>query len=406
MSRFKKIALYVIFLEILAVIVVNIILVRYKKTNERFYVVEAKRIVQSLESGILPSDIDLSEYKHIVGISEFVPEEICNNDYLVEKVGDTLYRIEYNGLQKDKTYLIVNCAMTVFILINICVFAYVGFKLVKPFNDMSDMTYELAKGNLVKPLKADKNRFLGKFLWGVDMLRENLEDSKAKNLEYQKEKKTLMVSLSHDIKTPLSAICLYAKALEEGLYDDENAKKEALEKILGNTEEIKSYVDEIYKLSREEFMDFSVTVEEIYLKKVVDKLCAYYRDKLSILHTEFDVSDFEDVLVSGDGDRLLEAMQNLMENAIKYGDGKRISIEFAREEDCVLMTVSNTGCTLPVAEVSNLFDSFYRGSNTENIGGNGLGLYIVKQLMRRMDGDAYVTVEDGNFYATLVIRMI
>ena len=406
MSRFKKIALYVIFLEILAVIVVNIILVRYKKTNERFYVVESKRIVQSLESGISPSDIDLSEYKHIVGISEFVPEEICNNDYLVEKVGDTLYRIEYNGLQKDNTYLIVNCAMTVFILINICVFAYVGFKLVKPFNDMSDMTYELAKGNLVKPLKADKNRFLGKFLWGVDMLRENLEDSKAKNLEYQKEKKTLMVSLSHDIKTPLSAICLYAKALEEGLYDDENAKKEALEKILGNTEEIKAYVDEIYKLSREEFMDFSVTVEEIYLKKVVDKLCAYYMDKLSILHTEFDVSDFEDVLVSGDGDRLLEAMQNLMENAIKYGDGKRISIEFAREEDCVLMTVSNTGCTLPVAEVSNLFDSFYRGSNTENIGGNGLGLYIVKQLMRRMDGDAYVTVEDGNFYATLVVRMI
>ena len=70
------------------------------------------------------------------------------------------------------------------------------------------------------------------------------------------------------------------------------------------------------------------------------------------------------------------------------------------------MTVSNTGCTLPLQEIPNIFDSFYRGSNTENIGGNGLGLYIVKQLMRRMDGDAYATAENGTFYATLVIRMI
>ena len=71
----------------------------------------------------------------------------------------------------------------------------------------------------------------------------------------------------------------------------------------------------------------------------------------------------------------------MMENAIKYGDGRKISISFSEEEDCKLITVENTGCTLEEGEINNIFDSFYRGSNTTNIQGNGLGLYIVKQLI-------------------------
>ena len=93
-----------------------------------------------------------------------------------------------------------------------------------------------------------------------------------------------------------------------------------------------------------------------------------------------------------------------MENAIKYGDGKSISISFDEEEDCKLITVSNTGCTLEENEISNVFDSFYRGSNTANIQGNGLGLYIVKQLMKRMDGDAFAVIDGDRFNVTLVAR--
>ena len=100
----------------------------------------------------------------------------------------------------------------------------------------------------------------------------------------------------------------------------------------------------------------------------------------------------------------MEALQNLMENAIKYGDGRKISISIDEEEDCKLITVTNTGCSLEESEVSNVFDSFYRGSNTTNIQGNGLGLYIVKQLMTRMDGDAFAHIDGDTFSVTLVVR--
>ena len=151
-------------------------------------------------------------------------------------------------------------------------------------------------------------------------------------------------------------------------------------------------------------MELTVTPGEVYLKDVMDGITAYYMDKLSVIHTEFVVDDYDNILLSCDKDRLVEAIQNLMENAIKYGDGKLIRISFADEEDCRLITVENSGCSLEEAELNNIFDSFYRGSNIENIPGSGLGLYIVKQLMKRMDGDAFAEVDGGSFKVTLVVR--
>ncbi|MCR5212852.1 MAG: HAMP domain-containing histidine kinase, partial [Eubacterium sp.] len=216
--------------------------------------------------------------------------------------------------------------------------------------------------------------------------------------------KTMLLSLSHDIKTPLSAIQLYTKALQEGIYETEEEKQEALSGIMSKIEEIKTYVDEIYRVSREEFMEFDVNSGDLYMSEVMDSIGAYYSDKLSVLHTKFIMDEYEDCLLSGDKDRLIEVLQNLMENAIKYGDGRKISISFSEEEDCKLITVENTGCTLEEGEINNIFDSFYRGSNTSNIQGNGLGLYIVKQLMTKMDGDVFVEKEEDIFKVTVVVR--
>ena len=88
------------------------------------------------------------------------------------------------------------------------------------------------------PLKESKNRFFGKFLWGLDMLREKLEESKQAQYELMREKKTLLLSLSHDIKTPLSAIKLYSKALSNGIYKEYEKQQEVYESINAKADEI------------------------------------------------------------------------------------------------------------------------------------------------------------------------
>ena len=409
MNRFKKAATIIIIAEALLIVLLNVIYLAGVKHSGRYYRVEAERVVRILEQDEdlrkNPGNIDLKQFTMLKRVSVFDASEICNNDYVVEEVDGTLYRIEYRASEKGNAVLLMNIGLVTALLLTIGVLIYIGKKVIAPFDKMSSLTEELAKGNLSTPLKEEKSRFFGKFLWGMDMLRENLEDSKSKELEYQKEKKTMLLSLSHDIKTPLSAIQLYSKALSEGLYDSEEKKQEALLGIQTKTEEIKKYVDEIYKLSREDFMELNVNIGEVYLKDVMEGIEAYYRDKLSVLHTELTVDEFDNVLLSCDKDRLVECMQNLMENAIKYGDGKRIGISFSEEEDCRLITVENTGCTLEDNDMNNIFDSFYRGSNVGNQKGNGLGLYIVKQLMQKMDGEVFAEKDGDNFRVTLVVRM-
>ncbi len=432
MSKFKKASWMIIVLELILIAGLNIFYIINRSNEKGYHKVDVERIIYLLEnepasyndpktkvdsvqkknpesqsnSNLIDNikKIDLSQYETVIRITPFDPDEICNNEYMVEEVNGTLLRFEYKEVDEKSGLLPMNIGLVVMFLATVILLNYIRIKVVAPFTKMSDMTVELAKGNLLAPIKEEKSRFFGKFLWGMDMLRENLEDSKAKELEYQKEKKTMLLSLSHDIKTPLSAIQLYTKAMSEGLYDTEEKKQEAYAGILNNTKQIKTYCDEIYKLSREDFMELSVNVGEVYLSQVLDKVRAYYSDKLSVLHTDFKISEYDDCLLSADKDRLEEALQNLMENAIKYGDGKEISISFSDEEDCKLITVSNTGNSLEENDISNIFDSFYRGSNTKNIGGNGLGLYIVKQLMKKMDGDVFAEISKDRFNITLVAR--
>ena len=107
-----------------------------------------------------------------------------------------------------------------------------------------------------------------------------------------------------------------------------------------------------------------------------------------------------------DPDRLVEVLQNFMENAIKYGDGKSVKISFEEEEGYKLICVTNTGTAPDETDMQSIFDSFYRGKNTEGIQGSGLGLYICKNLMQKMDGDAYAEAVDGGFRAVAVVKIV
>lgn len=376
--------------------------------DNRMYRVEANRVALEIQKQNMTEEeiaaMDLSVYDTIVRVSEFHSEDVCNNDYVVEEAGGRLYRIEYRAQQESYALFYINGALSVMVLITAVVLFYVYRKVIKPFHAMSNLSYELAKGNLSVPVKEEKSKFFGRFLWGMDMLREKLEDDRERELEFQRSRKTLILSLSHDIKTPLSSIELYARALSENLYDTQEKREQAIDGIARNAKEIKNYVDEIVTASREDFLNLEVNPGEFYLSEVLTTIKTYYRDKLSVIHTEFTVDGIPDCLLKGDENRLIEALQNLMENAIKYGDGRSIHIYGEDEEDCKLIHIENTGCGLKPEELPNLFDSFYRGSNSQGIKGNGLGLYICKSLMEKMDGEVFAQIRDENFCVTVVIR--
>lgn len=392
-------------IEILLIILCNVFIQKEcKKDSDRSYRVDIHRAIGEMQDGISPEDINLEQYKTIIAINEFQSDEQCNNDYIVEEINGTLYRFEYRREDNRNIIWIINIILGVFFLCTIVLFWFIGRKIISPFSSMSNLARELAKGNLFVPIKAEKSRFFGHFLWGLDMLREKLEQDKTRELELIRDKKTLILSLSHDIKTPLAAIDLYTKALSQNLYDSDEKRLEAVMGIEKNTEEIKKYVNEITNASREDFLCLDVINGEFYLSEVMNSIEKYYKEKMLRTHTDFMVDEVSDCLVYGDLNRTIEVLQNVIENALKYGDGKSIHILFGEEEDCKLITVENSGCNLGEEEINHIFDSFYRGSNSENVKGSGLGLYICKNILHKMDGEIFAKISDNRFMATVVLR--
>lgn len=387
---------------ILLFAVVNGGLAADKTDGSRLYRVEISRLAREIEAN---GSADISKCVYVTNIERYGENFYStNSDYVICEINGELYRFDYNtNGRSEKTRLtgVVNAALVVMAVLVFAVMLYMKFAILAPFERLSDIPYELSKGNLTAPIKETKNRFFGKFLWGINILRENIEEQRQRELEMQKEKKTLLLSLSHDIKTPLSTIKLYSAALAKNLYSDGERQREIAESINKKADEIEGFVSQIITASREDFLSHTVNMGEFYLSELIEKIMGYYKEKLELIKTDFIIGKYKNCLLSGDLSRSVEVLQNILENALKYGDGRCIELVFPEDDECVQIAVRNSGCTLSKEDLSHVFESFWRGANAENIRGSGLGLYICRQLMRRMNGEIFAQIEADTITVTV-----
>lgn len=408
MKAYKKYMICVIAVILAAIAAVNIAMSQAVSLESREYMVQIERAAGEIQQN---KKLDLENYPliHEIKSSSEITNDLLsasNYDYVIKLIDDTYYRFDYirdNEINK-KAVIYINIIMVLLAAVVFGTLIYVYRVILKPFNRLNNVPYELAKGNLSVPLKENKSRFFGRFVWGLDLLREKLEKQKKEELELQREKKTLILSISHDIKTPLSAIKLYVEALSRDLYKNEDRKHEIYGILEKKTDEIQAFVSDIIMASREDFLRLSVNSGEFYIAELIEAVENYYREKLEINKTEFITEKCNNCILKGDFDRSIEVLQNIMENAIKYGDGHFIRIAFGDEEDCRLITISNSGSALSESELPHIFDSFYRGSNADGHDGSGLGLYICRQLMLKMGGDIFAAINADVLSVTLVFR--
>ena len=431
MKKFDKIILVLLVLCISILVMSNIYMERKFETKEdNDFKISLNRVCKDIiqfenEKQVAPENINelcdfmkIKSYKNIIELKyiKISNNQIDNlrnmiddrgNRYQIFMTDDYIYQIVYYvNINSDSIKLEVNIILILLMIIIFAILIFVRQNILSPFEKISNLPYELAKGNLTMPLKENKHKYFGRFIWGMDMLRENLEENKRKELELQKEKKTLILSLSHDIKTPLNAISLYAKAISKKLYKSEEKMMQTAENISNKVNEIESYMNKIIKASSEEFLIFEVSNKEVYSKDIIEYIKNYYIEKMNINNIDFDVLKYKNCMILADAERAIEVVQNVIENAVKYGDGRKIVLEAVREEEEYHIVVRNTGCTLSENELTHIFESFYRGSNTESQNGSGLGLYICRSLMHLMEGEILARIINDTYENWLEVRMI
>ena len=270
-------------------------------------------------------------------------------------------------------------------------FVYIDRKVILPFNRLSEYPERIAKNENADALPESRNRYFGKYIWGMNMLRERLSGDTRKLRQLEKEQLTLVSTIAHGIKTPVANIKLYSEAIKSGLYRDDgipDAKDaEVAGKITKNADDITDLVKELLDSASKGVVVFEPHVEAFYLPEIGKFIKAEYDNRLNVLRIPLTVEMNSDVMISSDKDGITRILTQFMENAIKYGDGRGITVVVDKNEDGYVFAVKNKGSRVPDNEIPYVFNSFWRGSNAEQVEGNGLGLYEASFIARKLGGD-------------------
>ena len=305
----------------------------------------------------------------------------------------------YEDARKAHTLYLAEAVVALSFIILVGYFIYIDRKVIMPFNKLSSYPEKIAKNETGEHIPESKERYFGKYIWGMNMLSDRLSGDRKKLRALEKEKQTLLSSIAHGIKTPVANIRLYAQALKSGLYrkdgipDPDDAM--VAEKIEKNTQDIEDIVKDLLNAASKSIVEYEPSIDQFYLSEIEDWLNEEYSNRMNVLKIPFVIDCKSRVMISSDKSGVIRVLTQFIENAIKYGDGARIGVVIDKTDEGYEFTVSNTGSRVPENEERYVFNSFYRGSNSENVEGNGLGLYEASFIARKLGGTVATRYNDG-----------
>lgn len=270
----------------------------------------------------------------------------------------------------------------------------IGYMLLGEKN--SQLAFNAEEVRLLKSIATQTATILSRIRLQRDLA---LKSEEARRLREISDMKSYFVSsVSHDLRTPLTSIKLFAEMLSAKT-DDETAKK-YLAMIEGESERLSKMVANILRFAKSEKGIETYHFETINLSALADealKSIAYQLELGSFeVRTHFEP---EPLLIEGDKSSLLQAIENLLSNAMKYsGESKVIELATFKTETHAILSVKDFGIGISEADQARLFEPFFRSSDerAKRIGGAGLGLALVKNTMNAHHGNVLVKSLVGN----------
>ncbi len=275
---------------------------------------------------------------------------------------------------------IVMCTLTIFFMA--MVFLYVYMTILRPFDKMKDYASEIAKGNFDLPLNYERSNYFGAFTWAFDSMRKEITRSRMAECEAIENNKTVIATLSHDIKTPITSIRAYAEGLEENLDTSPERRSRYLEVLMRKCDEVTALTNDLFLHSLSDLNMLQMKPEEFelvpFLKQSIGEIATEHED---VIFREPDISP----VIYADKKRVNQIVENLINNSRKYAK-TNITVSLTQSDDLVSIHFRDKGTGIPDEDMPFITEKFYRGKNSGNENGSGLGLYIVKYIAEQSGG--------------------
>jgi len=279
------------------------------------------------------------------------------------------------------------------------VFGYVYIAILRPFDKMKEFAGEIARGNFDVPLDYQRSNYFGEFTWAFDSMRREITKARSCEREAIENNKTVIATLSHDIKTPIASIRAYAEGLEANLDSSPEKRAKYLSILMRKCDEVSKLTNDLFLHSLSDLDKLKINTENFevcsFIENAVNEIAAEQND-ISFFSPDFTAN------ISGDKNRLMQITENLINNARKYARSD-IDIYITRHDGNVEIHFCDYGGGIPDADMPFIFDKFYRGRNCGDEQGSGIGLYIVKYLTEKMNGKVLLHNRKNGLEATILL---
>ena len=230
-------------------------------------------------------------------------------------------------------------------------------------------------------------------------MQKHILREQEKNRKYEKARTDMIAGISHDLRTPLTAIRGTIKGLMDGIASTPEKQDRFLETAYRRTGEMDLLLNQLFYLSKIETGNMPITLRKIEISSFIKN---YVQAKQGLMEAEKEelVEETKEITaeVAVDPEQLQRIFDNLLENSRKYGEKVplKMKIGLRKTPGGILIRFSDNGVGVPENKLPYVFDEFYRVDESRNKKeGNGLGLYIVKYLIEAMGGAVWAENEDG-----------
>ena len=318
--------------------------------------------------------------------------------YIITNVTDSLKDV--------KTLLVQTLVLTIVItiLLGTVLTIWMYKSVISPIKKLNNAIRKVAMGNLDFSVKSTATDEFGQLFNSFEKMREHLKTSIERQIASEEENKELISNISHDLKTPLTAIKGYCEGIIDGVADTEEKKAKYVQTIYNKASDMDKLIGELVLISKLE----SNSVPYNFSKLDVN---AYFSECIEEIRTELDSKNIklayinglpEKVNVMADKEQLKRVINNIISNAVKYMDkeDQRIFIRIDEDEDdkkSIRVSIKDNGRGVKEEELDQLFKRFFRADSSRNSeqGGSGIGLAVVKKIIEDHGGRVWATGAEG-----------
>ena len=305
-------------------------------------------------------------------------------------------------LHQRSFYILLVVDVVVCALIWIFVSMFFTGRLVEqimiPLDRLREGAKRIRKNDLTTPISYEGDEEFEDICETFNDMQSHILLEQEKNKKYEKARTEMIAGISHDLRTPLTAMKGSIKGILDGVVKEEN-QEQFLKMAYRRSEDMEDLLNQLFFISKLDTGNMPQHLEKVNLSSWLEEYIEDKRKQYDVKEITFkeDIDDVREMALI-DVSQFNRIFDNLIENSIKYAGITPIPIHITLKEtkSSYQITYSDSGKGVPEDKINSIFDEFYQVDESRNKQkGNGLGLYIVKSLIEAMNGHVYATNEEG-----------